>query len=164
MTDIKTETVAKVRRKPGPAPRFSTGRINASTRFTPERHAVLKAAAIASGRSLSEQIEFEIEEGARKAASLAKFERDEQFKLTQISDHLDQIGRQQQRIRELEQRNRELEAKAQSADTGMTKIAELERRVSELQGAVATFSDGVALRVEAKMEAAIKRALDGRDK
>lgn len=37
------------------------GRINATVRFTPQRHEELKAAAEASGRSVSEEVEFRIE-------------------------------------------------------------------------------------------------------
>jgi hypothetical protein len=55
--------------------KLGQGRINVTVRFTPERHAILKAAAEANGRSLSEQIEYQIERESAEAAfkSAARF-------------------------------------------------------------------------------------------
>jgi uncharacterized hydantoinase/oxoprolinase family protein len=49
------------RRKPGRPRKYGQGRINATVRFTPERHAALKAAADGVGRSISEEVEARIE-------------------------------------------------------------------------------------------------------
>jgi hypothetical protein len=49
------------RRKPGRPRKYGQGRINATVRFTPERYDVLKQAADAAGRSVSEQVEAMVE-------------------------------------------------------------------------------------------------------
>jgi hypothetical protein len=64
------------RRKPaGRSGRFGRGRINTTVRFTDERYAELKAAADAAGRSLSEQVEFELEDYRRAEMVRDKYER-----------------------------------------------------------------------------------------
>jgi hypothetical protein len=49
------------RRKPGRPRKYGAGRVNATVRFTPDRHAELKRLAEAAGRSVSEQVEWMIE-------------------------------------------------------------------------------------------------------
>jgi predicted HicB family RNase H-like nuclease len=56
------------RRKPGRPRKYGQGRINATVRFTPERHAELRAAADQNGRSVSEQVEYLIE----RASTIAR--------------------------------------------------------------------------------------------
>ena len=55
------------RRGPGRPRRYPRGRINAAVRLTPTRYAALRAAAVAAGRSLSEEIEHRIEKCAMRA-------------------------------------------------------------------------------------------------
>jgi hypothetical protein len=50
------------RRKPGRPRKYGQGRINATVRFTPERYAELRAEADQQGRSLSEQVEYIVEQ------------------------------------------------------------------------------------------------------
>ena len=52
------------RRGPGRPRRYPRGRINAAVSLTPTRYAALRAAAVAAGRSLSEEIEHRIEKCA----------------------------------------------------------------------------------------------------
>jgi hypothetical protein len=71
-----TETALKERRPPGRPRKYGQGRINATVRFTPERYAVLKAAADGSGRSFSEQVEYVIEAWYSEAATRAAMRHD----------------------------------------------------------------------------------------
>jgi hypothetical protein len=50
------------RRKPGRPRKYGQGRINATVRFTPERHAELQTEADQRGRSFSEQVEHVVEQ------------------------------------------------------------------------------------------------------
>jgi hypothetical protein len=58
-------TIESGERKSGRPRRFGRGRINTTVRFTPERYTELKSAADAAGRSVSEQVEFLIEDHQR---------------------------------------------------------------------------------------------------
>jgi hypothetical protein len=74
--DKNGQTVAAAksaeRRSAGRPRKYGQGRVSAHVRFTPERYAVLKGAADANGRSVSEQVEWVVEawyaEAALKAA------------------------------------------------------------------------------------------------
>lgn len=55
-------TTAVANRRPGRPRKYGPGRINATVRFTPERYAGLQAEASKHGRSVSEQVEHEIEQ------------------------------------------------------------------------------------------------------
>jgi hypothetical protein len=63
------------RRKPGRPRKFGQGRINATIRFTAGRYAELKVAADATGRSVSEQVEFVIEDYKRIEKVRDEYER-----------------------------------------------------------------------------------------
>jgi len=58
-------------RKPGRPRKYGQGRINATVRFTPERYAGLKASADANGRSVSEEVEAQVERAAQYDGILA---------------------------------------------------------------------------------------------
>jgi uncharacterized coiled-coil DUF342 family protein len=62
MVQAVTQSEKNSRRKPGRPRKFGQGRINATVRFTPERHAELQAEADKNGRSLSEQVEHMVEQ------------------------------------------------------------------------------------------------------
>jgi hypothetical protein len=62
MVQSVTQSEKNSRRKPGRPRKFGQGRINATVRFTPERHAELQAEADQNGRSLSEQVEHMVEQ------------------------------------------------------------------------------------------------------
>ena len=57
-----TTAAATTGRKPGRPRKYGQGRINATVRFTPERYAALKAKAEKAGRSVSEEVEHQIEQ------------------------------------------------------------------------------------------------------
>jgi DNA repair ATPase RecN len=72
MTTSETEG-----RKPiGRPRRYAPGRITSTVRHTPQLYAELEAAAEQAGRSISEQVEFELEELRRIGPKLDKIERD----------------------------------------------------------------------------------------
>jgi|ERR1700722_5996780 hypothetical protein len=127
MTTAKTEEP----RKRGRPARYGQGRASLHVRFTPERIALLKALADRNGRSLSEQVEFIVEDHGRVeelVAKLARSEGEEQALLTQISDHMDQIRRHQDQIRKLKDENQKLKAAAR--DDGLAeRVAALEEAI-----------------------------------
>ena len=63
MTATTTQS-GETRSGPGRPRIYPRGRINASVRVTPTRYAALRAAALASGRSMSEELEHRIEKCA----------------------------------------------------------------------------------------------------
>jgi hypothetical protein len=90
-------------RKPGRPRKYGHGRINATVRFTPERYADLKAAADASRRSVSEEVEVRVERSFREAA------------LVKISQDIKANGEEMVAIA------------AELLDKAMARIAELEK-------------------------------------
>jgi predicted HicB family RNase H-like nuclease len=60
-TSDRASLKAEAERKPGRPRKYKGGRIHATVRFTPERHASLKAEADRNGRSVSEQVEAMVE-------------------------------------------------------------------------------------------------------
>ena len=56
------EVVKMAARKPGRPRKFGRGRIKATVRFTPERYEELRIEADHNGRSISEQVEYMIEQ------------------------------------------------------------------------------------------------------
>jgi hypothetical protein len=57
-----TETGKPAPRKPGRPRKFGLGRINATVRFTPERYEELRLEADQNGRSVSEQVEYMVDQ------------------------------------------------------------------------------------------------------
>jgi hypothetical protein len=64
------------RRKPGRPRKYGQGRINATVRFTSERHAELQAEAKDQGRSFSEQVEYIVEHASSDRELIADLRRD----------------------------------------------------------------------------------------
>jgi hypothetical protein len=64
------------RRKPGRPRKYGQGRVNATVRFTPERYAELQAEADQNRRSLSEQVEYIVENAARDRETIADLRRE----------------------------------------------------------------------------------------
>jgi hypothetical protein len=124
MTTVETETP----RKRGRPARYGQGRTSLHVRFTPERIEMLKALADRHGRSLSEQVEFIVEDHGRVeelVAKLARSDAETQALLAQIYDHQEQIWRHQQQIRKLKEENQKL--KAEARDDGLAeRVAALE--------------------------------------
>jgi hypothetical protein len=60
-TSERASVKAEAERKPGRPRRYKGGRIHTTVRFTPERHASLKAEADRNRRSVSEQVEAMVE-------------------------------------------------------------------------------------------------------
>jgi hypothetical protein len=69
-------TETKERKRTGRPRKYGQGRISSLVRHTPERYAELKAAAEEAGRSISEQVEFELEDYRRVGPRLDKLDRD----------------------------------------------------------------------------------------
>jgi hypothetical protein len=144
MTTVETETP----RKKGRPARYGQGRTSLHVRFTPERVEMLKTLADRHGRSLSEQVEFIVEDHGRVeelVAKLARSDAEEQDLLEQILAHQEQIGRHQQQIRKLKEENQKLKAEARGDG--------LAERVTALE------EEGLAERV-----AALEEAMKGRKK
>ena len=94
MTSDATAKTEETRKRGRPA-RYGQGRTSLHVRFTPERIAMLKALADRNGRSLSEQVEFVVEDHGRVeelVAKLARSDAETQALLAQIYDHMEQIG------------------------------------------------------------------------
>lgn len=75
---------SKTRRRGRPR-KYGQGRINATVRFTPERHADLKAAADSNRRSISEEVEARIE----RLTHMLKMFNDERGMLTLLGKETD---------------------------------------------------------------------------
>jgi hypothetical protein len=118
-------------RKKGRPARYGQGRTSLHVRFTPERIVMLKALADRNGRSLSEQVEFVVEDHGRVeelVAKLARSDAETQNLLAQISDHMDQIWKLQQQNRKLKEENQKLKAAAR--DDGLAeRVAALEEAI-----------------------------------
>ena len=127
MTPVETEAA----RKKGRPARYGQGRTSLHVRFTPERIATLKALADRNGRSLSEQVEYIVEDHGRVeelVAKLARSDAETQSLLAQISDHMDQLWKHQQQIRKLKEENQKLKAAAR--DDGLAeRVAALEQAI-----------------------------------
>ena len=67
---------AEERRPPGRPRKYGPGRITSTVRHTPALYAELEAAAEQAGRSISEQVEFELEELRRVTPALDKLDGD----------------------------------------------------------------------------------------
>jgi hypothetical protein len=63
------------RKRGGRPRRYAPGRITSTVRHTPQLYAELEAAAAAAGRSISEQVEFELEELRRVGPKLDEIDR-----------------------------------------------------------------------------------------
>jgi hypothetical protein len=100
-------------------------------RFTPERIEMLKALADRNGRSLSEQVEYLVEDHERVeelVAKLARAKGEEQMLLSQMHDEQEQIRQLQQQNRKLKDENRKLKAAAR--DDGLAeRVAALEEAI-----------------------------------
>jgi DNA repair exonuclease SbcCD ATPase subunit len=71
-----TTTETGERKRAGRPRKYGQGRITSTVRHTPQLYAELKAAAEEAGRSISEQVEFELEELRRVGPKLDKLDRD----------------------------------------------------------------------------------------
>jgi hypothetical protein len=71
-----TRTEESSHRKPGRPRKYGQGRINATVRFTPERHAELQKEADQHRRSFSEQIEYMIERAVSDRQLIADLRRE----------------------------------------------------------------------------------------
>jgi hypothetical protein len=71
-----TTTETAERKRGGRPRRYAPGRITSTVRHTPQLYAELEASAEQAGRSISEQVEFELEEYRRLGPKLDKIERD----------------------------------------------------------------------------------------
>jgi hypothetical protein len=70
-----TTTETEERKRGGRPRRYAPGRITSTVRHTPRLYAELKASAEQAGRSISEQVEFELEEFRRIGPKLDGVER-----------------------------------------------------------------------------------------
>jgi hypothetical protein len=115
-------------RKKGRPARYGQGRSSLHVRFTPERIALLKALADHNGRSLSEQVEFVVEDHVRAEKLVTKLTAETQGLLAQIYDHQEQIRRHQQQILKLKDENQKLKATAR--DDGLAaRVTALEQAI-----------------------------------
>lgn len=89
-----TTAAATTGRKPGRPRKYGQGRINATVRFTPERYAALKAKAEKAGRSVSEEVEHQIEQ----LNTVMEMQQQLQDTLATLDMAYDQIRKLQQQL------------------------------------------------------------------
>ena len=105
-------------RKPGRPRRYAPGRINATVRFTPERYAALKAEAEKAGRSVSEEVEYKIEQ----LSTVMETQRQLQDTLATLNMAFDQIHKLQQQLSAVKQdKKRDDEQLAQIVEDAVTR-------------------------------------------
>ena len=97
----------------------------------------MKALADRNGRSLSEQVEFVVEDHARVEEMAAKLTAETQGLLAQIHDHMDQLYKEQQQKRKFQDEVRKLKEEIRSlkeeSAPGGNRLAE---RVAALEQAI----------------------------
>ena len=129
MSTVEKPVDTDAARKTGRPRKFPPGRVSVYVRLTRQRGAELKTEAQSNGRSVSEQVEFLIEDHAR-------IENLTQDLLAQINDQFDQIRKLQQQNLKLKGEN----LKLQVHDDGVTaRITALERTVASMDDALAAL-------------------------
>jgi hypothetical protein len=106
------------RRKPGRPRKYAQGRHQAAARFSPARYRDLAAAAEASARSISEEIEYRIEKSFSEDRLLEIARGEKELKGELLSIAIEQLKQAMARITELMARITELE-RAQTFDEEM---------------------------------------------
>ena len=121
--------------KPAGRPRrFGRGRVNCTVRFSPERYATLKAAAAATGRSVSEQVEFLIEDRERFVeivGDLVASNADMRETTDQFIKRLEQVEVKQENERAA-LRKKELENAQRVADRLQKELTSQNERIAEI--------------------------------
>ena len=116
MSINETATGTEEERKTGRPRKFPPGRVSVYMRVTRQRAEELKAEAERNGRSVSEQVEFIIQDHARVGELIAKLARSDaetQGLLAQINDHMDQIYKEQHLRRKFQDEARRLKGEVQ---------------------------------------------------